>query len=154
MVIRGLPDGGAVATSAGPSQMCGRTPCPGWSIHALGADGTHRTRTEGLLGGSRLPGVLTRTRTGLVGLVVGGPDEASTQLRSVAGPRSAADGIYLGARGASLAFDGARLLMFAYGANDRLVENFRVTDMQPRVAVWGEEARTTPAQGAWESHHA
>lgn len=144
--IRGLPGGGAVATSAGPSRTCGRAPCPGWSTHTLRPDGTHRTRTEGLLDGARLPWALTHTPGGIVGLVASGPDGQTTHLRSVAGPRSAGEGTYPGTSGASLAFDGARLLMIAGDAPERSVPS------QPRVAAWGGTTGDAPAQGAWERY--
>lgn len=142
--IRGMPDGGAVATSAGPSRTCARAPCPGWSTHTVRPDGTHRTHTEGLLDGARLPWALTHTQDGVVGLVASGPDGRTTHLRSVVGPRSAGEGTYLGTSGASLAFDGARLVMIAGDVTERSVGS------QLRVVAWGGTTGDAPAQGAWE----
>lgn len=146
LAIRGLPNGGAVATSAGPSQSCGGVRCLGWSVHTLRPDGTHRTRTEGLPDGARLPWALTRTRTGVVGLVASGPNGRTTHLRTLFGPRSEAEGNYPGATAALLAFDGARLLMVASDADDPSL------DQLPRVVAWDDTTRGAPLAGRWAQH--
>lgn len=145
---------GAVAVSTGPSQTCvheagtdhaSREPCPGWTTHTIRVDGAHESETEGLLAASQPPWGLTRTTTGVVGLVADDHVATKTHLRAIAGMPSAGEGTYLHAVNARLAFDGARLLMVASdeGGGDG--------PQRTRALGWGEGLRASQGDGSWES---
>ncbi|MEZ4408145.1 MAG: hypothetical protein R3A52_16960 [Polyangiales bacterium] len=152
--VRGLALGGAVVVSIGPSQTCvheegtdhaERVPCPGWSEYTIGVDGTHEGGTEGMLAATRPPWSLTRTSTGVVGLVSDDHISTKTHLRVIAGLPSPGEGTYFHATGARLAFDGARLVMIA---DD---ESTDVQERRTRIIGWGEGLSFPQDDGMWES---